>query len=245
MYQFKYNINDEVFFRFDKWLIENLHWAELPPSSKSVFPVIGVHCNRAGIAFPKEETIAILSGRTEKTCRGGINGLKDFPGFSFRHYITARGKRSRRFYLKLPSTDDKGRAFAFHRCIVDGGNWLLLKPTAQALYPVMRHFGFFDFRAYCDLYEIDCKPDNFDEVYKARGYDFCEAEVGIMAEHAGISTGSMAEALKNLQDCFLIEPMGAVEGVSGWRVFLRPAETFEPADLNRGVMERHRPRHSM
>jgi hypothetical protein len=240
MYQFSDSINYDVFFRFDKRLIRNMNWALLPSSSKAVFPVIGVHCNEAGNAFPTERTIAIMSGRSDKIVREGIKGLEDFPGFRVQHYITARGKRAKRFQLKLPPTEERGRAFPFHKSIIEGGNWSMLKPTAQALYPVMRSFGYFDFQTYCDLYDLEYEPGDFDEIYRERKCDFCEAEVGIMAKYAGISLRSISNALEDLQARNLIEAIGINdEGNFQWKVFLKPHRYFKRSFLNQKVMERY------
>jgi hypothetical protein len=81
MYKFKDEINYTNFFKFDKELVRSGKWANLRKASKSVYPVILVHCNARGTAFPGQETIAILSGRTEKTVREGIKGLEGFHDF--------------------------------------------------------------------------------------------------------------------------------------------------------------------
>jgi hypothetical protein len=54
-YQFKDEINETNFFWWDKKLIADKVWSELPPASKSVFPVIACHCNKRGVAFPVKE----------------------------------------------------------------------------------------------------------------------------------------------------------------------------------------------
>ena len=133
MYQFREKINYQQFFRFDKKLVENMNWALLPKSSKAVFPVIACHCNDKGESFPSERTIAIMSGRTDKTVRDGIKGLETFPGFKFTFYVTSRGRRAKRFYINQPSTDIKGRIFPFHKCIIEGGN--VIATTIAPEYP--------------------------------------------------------------------------------------------------------------
>ena len=90
-------IDLDHFFRFDKRWIESMNWARLPKSSKSILPVIGMHCNEKGLSFPGERTIAILAGLTEKTVREGIRGLKGFPGFEISHFATENGKRAKNF----------------------------------------------------------------------------------------------------------------------------------------------------
>ena len=149
MYQFKEVINQINFFWWDKKLIKNKNWAELSKASKAVFPVIACHCNKKGIAFPSEETISALCGRTEKTVREGVKGLLGFPNFKWNHYITSRGHHSKEFHLRIPNPGEKGRCFPFYKWIIESGIWQNLKPTAQALYPVMRNFAFFDIENSC------------------------------------------------------------------------------------------------
>ena len=141
MYQFSDDINRDVFFRFDKRWVENMNWALLPNSSQSILPIIASHCNESGGSFPSERTLAILSGRSDKTVRGGIQGLSGFPGFEVNSYITKRGRRAKKFRMTFPPKREKGRCFFFYKQIIEGGNWLKLKPASQALYPVMRHLG--------------------------------------------------------------------------------------------------------
>ena len=83
MFQFEELINRGLFFRFDKKWVEHMNWAALPKPSKGILPVIASHCNETGESFPSEETIAGLSGWTEKKVREGIQGLVGFPGFQF------------------------------------------------------------------------------------------------------------------------------------------------------------------
>ena len=190
MYQFKEGMNTRQHFWFDKKLIENMNWAMLPKSSKAVYPVIASYCNRAGIAFPGEEAIAALCGRTEKVVREGIRGLDGFPGFDFEYYTTKRGRRAKRYLLSFPRRE-KGRSFPFHKEIIEGGNWSLLKPTAMALYPVMRHFG------YCDD-EQEPTDDSIFIDFIGRDCDFCRAETNLLAKYSGISRSSISEALNSL-----------------------------------------------
>jgi hypothetical protein len=144
MYQFKEEINSRQFFWWHKKLIKNMNWALLPKSSKAVFPVIACHANEKGEAFPSEQTIAILGGVSDKIAREGIRGLEEFPGFKLNYYISKRGKRAKKYSLKLLSNDDRGSAFPFFKFILEAGIWREMIPSAKALYPVMRFFGFFD-----------------------------------------------------------------------------------------------------
>ena len=72
-----------------------------------------------------------------------------------------------------------------------------MRPSAKALYPVMRYFGYFSIDDYAELeYGEPCDED-FKEVYPYREFDFCEAEIGILAKYAGIHRNSIKSALKN------------------------------------------------
>ena len=143
MYQFNDNYNEKARFWFEKKLIDNKNWALLPKSSKAILPVIACHVNKQGIAFPSEQTIAILSGVSDKVVRQGIRSLEGFPSFKWNPYLTKRGKWSKNFHLKLP-VQNRGHAFPFHRVLLEYGIWRELIPTAKAIYPVMRYFSFFD-----------------------------------------------------------------------------------------------------
>lgn len=189
----------------------------------STIAVIVCHRNTQGVAFPGEQTIAILSGRTEKTVRQGIRGLEGFPGITIDNYVTKRGQRSKKFcILKPPQVP--GRAFPFHRQILESGNWLHLLPSAQALYPVMRCFSFFDYDVsqlyLCQEDDNEMYGAEFNEIYQSRQWDFCEAEKSVLAKYAGITPKSMYQALSSLETNFLIEPY-ADEYHNGWKVTLQ------------------------
>jgi hypothetical protein len=240
VYQFKEPLNREQFFWWEKKLIENKNWALLPKPAKAIFPVIAAHADEQGRAFPGERTIAILSGRTDKMVREGIRQLQDFPPVQVNPYVTKNGRRAKRFHVKLPKQPDRGTAFPFHRMIIEGGNWSLLKPTARALYPVMRYFGFFDIDLYMDIDDPngDVEAMDFEEVYKGRDCDYCEAEKGIMLDLSGISRRSMAEALQDLENHHLIQPIPPNEmGISGWKVFLHAPMYYKRAYLNQRSRE--------
>ena len=227
MYQFKEDFNGNQHFWFDKKLIENMNWAMLPKASKAVFPVIACHCNSKGLSFPGERTIAIMAGRSDKVVREGIRGLVGFPGFKIGFFTTRRGRKAKRFHLKMPPKE-KGRSFPFHKQIIEGGNWSQLKPSAAALYPVMRYYGYFDELTY-DVTVFE----NY--TFTERTHDFCEAETLLMAKYAGITRNSIHQALANLQDCCLIEPVDRGNGRE-WKVFLRPPKYYKRDYLNEKTM---------
>ena len=216
MYHFTDDLNLNQHFWFDKKLIENMNWAMLPKASKSVFPVIACHRNKRGLSFPGEQTISALSGRTEKIVREGIRGLAGFPNFKMNYYTTKHGRRSKRFFLKTPPFE-KGRSFPFHKIIILGGNWSMLKPSATAIYPVMRYFGYFD--------EPDEDVEFDDETFSGRTHDFCQAQTSLLAKYAGIARRSVFIAMDNLQEHYLIERSDRGNELE-WKVFFATAETL-------------------
>jgi hypothetical protein len=185
--------------------------------------------NEKGEAFPSEQTIAILSGLTDKVVREGIRGLDGFPGFSFEQYVTRHGRRSNKFKLEMLRNSERGAGFPFFRYGLEAGCWREAKPAAKALYPVMRLFAFFDLETCADE---DDELGEFHEVYANREFDLCEAEIPIMATFAGITRQSVYSALADLQRCCLVEQIdGRI-----WKVFLRSnGEIFKRDYLNECV----------
>jgi hypothetical protein len=236
MFHFPDEVDWKWFFRFDKRWIENMNWASISAAAKSVLPVIACHCNERGAAFPAEETISGLSGRTEKTVRQGISDLKGFPGFDWEPYKTKREKQSKKFHLELPPKRERGRSIFFYRVIMDGGLWSKLKPTAQALYPAMR---------YSAIYvngqdEYSTEEGEFMDGYIKRKFEICDAEVGLLAHLAGIDRRSVKDAMQSLQANFLLEPYDD----SGWatdgtprKVFILPAKIYLPSYLNQNLQK--------
>ncbi|MFC1798351.1 hypothetical protein ACFLZL_00905 [Thermodesulfobacteriota bacterium] len=239
MYQFDDDFNHKARFWFRKKLIKNMNWALLPKASKAIFPVIACHVNEHGIAFPSEQTIAILSGLTEKIVRNGIKGLEHFPSFEWKHYLTKRGRRSKKFCVKLPVENHRGKAFPFFRVVLEYGLWMKLSPTAKALYPVMRHFGFFEIDKYAEAENLEIDVNDFDAVFPERPYDFCEAEFGVLAEFSGINRRSLPAAINSLEKNYLVETLSEDYG---WKVFLKSKDDtyFNRDYLNQMIMKKYR-----
>jgi biotin operon repressor len=232
MYQFKEGY-DPGFFWFDKKLIENGNWAMLPKASKAVYPVICCfRNNKSGEAFPCEQTIAILSGRSDKIVRKGIRGLEEFPGVEIKKYLTRSGKKGKKFIIENPP-EERGRSFIFHSEIMTGGVWLHLSSCAQALYPVMRHYAQYDY----DL--GDGGEESAGDAFSRRRHDICGAEIGVMAEAAGIARRRVKGAIDELQaiGC-LVEPLE--DDYYGWKVLLQPSSLYKVGHLNKLVMRKYR-----
>lgn len=247
MYTFKDDVNDGLFFQMQKEWFESRRWASLSAASKAVLPVIGVHCDEKGLAFPGERTIAILAGRSDKIVRQGIKELTAIPGFTVEEYITSRGKFGKRFHLVLPDPSRKRTTFPFYKAVIEGGTWRQLKPSAQAVYPVLRFFARFKHEAYAEI--DDSYPGNDQGAasdallkhFQGRNYDLCEAEVRVLVEYTGINRRSIQEAFRSLEDNGLVEVVTLHEfGFKGWKVYRRPAFYPDPEDLNRQVRNSYR-----
>lgn len=211
-----------------------MNWHRLSPAAKAVFPVIACHCNKDGESFPGEEVIAALAGLTAKSVRKGIRDLEGFPGFTFEYYRTRTGRKGKKFQIEFPPREP-GRAFFFFRQILDGGNWGELKPAAKALYPVMRYFSRYD------VYEDDRLEDedltlDVPEHYADREYEICIASVEQMSLHAKINRHTVSDALKSLQDNFLIAPH--TTGEKAWKVIIKPQTWWKASYLNKKLKTR-------
>lgn len=245
MYKFRDEINYINFFKFDRELVRSGKWANLPKASKSVYPVILAHCNARGTAFPGQETIAILSGRTEKTVREGIKGLQEFPGFKAYKILTGRGHLSYRYKIDI-TPDGKGRSFSLYKCLFESGYWSELSPCAHSLYIVMRTFAFFDGYLFCELenldeyegYEVSELIEN--GIYQEREYDFVNADMDLLADYAGISSDrGFTDALNSLEENHLIEPTDSIDGFNTWKIYRIPQFYIRRAWLNESVKKRY------
>jgi hypothetical protein len=214
-------INRDNFFRFDKNMIKNKIWCTLPTASKAVYPAIGVFCNQAGVAFPSEMTLAACCGLTPKSVRNGVRSLEGVPGFTADYYVNSRGQRAHKYHL-APTPQTGGRAFPFFRKIIDGGNWSQTSEAGKALYPVMRHFGFYE------LYSNDNSTGDFIEDFKDRDFEFCDADKKVLQEFSGLSLKSVYNGLKSLADTCLIESEGDM-----WKIFVRPDISYKRDFLNK------------
>lgn len=222
MFQYQEKIDYQLLFRFDGRLIENMNWAMLEKSGKAVFPVIASHANKNGVAYPGEQTIAILAGLSTKHARQGINALQSLPDVEVVKYRTRRGKAKRFEFNK--GAAGKGD-FPFHKCIMETGMWSQLKPTAKALYPVIRYLSWFDLDLYRSLSDEEEFMAEGREDYSERRFEFCNAPKGEMAKLAGIHRDSIRAALSNLEENYLLK-QDSLDGELIHIVYLKPNGTF-------------------
>jgi hypothetical protein len=198
----KNNKSRLILFKWDNNLIKKKRWAILSSASKAIFPVIAVHKDKRGECWPSQQKIAALSGCTEKTVREGIKGLEEVR-FSGIKIIKSKkyGMRwpGNHYSLDFPRVGKRGY-FPFHKSLIESTKWSQLKPSAKALYPVMRCFG------YNDSYGRNYRP-----------HDYCDRKKGYLAEFAGINRKSIPTALESLLTVGLIKP---VERHAAWKVFI-------------------------
>ena len=198
MYQFEDQINWDSFFVFDREWIKNMSWAGFSTGSKTVYPVVACHCSEKDLASPSERRIAILSDRFDKVVRKGIKDLDGFPGFKI-------------------DIEKGSETFSFYCCIIYGGNWSQLTPSACALYPVMRCFGTVGMEA------------------ERSEFDFCKTDPDILTEHAGISQRSISAALNSLKVARLVEEIS--RGTR--KVFSISPQYVKRAVSNKQILDRY------
>ena len=217
LYEFNETFNTKALFWFRKFLIKDYHWAELPPSAKSVFPVIASYCNKKGKAWPSDITIGILCGRSACSVKKGTLSMAELCSDHFEMKKTKKGKKI--YFLNLPSENIYNETFPFFQYVLESGAWRQLKPTAQALYPVMRCLAYFLKDLYKHLEGLEGLEDDEKITFAKRKYEFLKTSDYTkkqLAEYAGISQNSMSEALQELERNWLIE---SVDG--GWKIYLK------------------------
>jgi hypothetical protein len=233
-YRFPETFDYDLFFKVKADMItaSNSLWARLPLSSKSVYPVIGCHCNAKGEAWPSIQTIADLAGITRKTAGEGIKGLMKLPWFTIKSRITKRGLRSKKYIIE----QDRRPMFPFHKTIIESGAWRMLSmegksKAAHAVYCVCRSFGFMDYDYYNDVEDTDYPENEFwTEVYPGREYDFMQAEIDIIATKAGVYVPTVEKAIQALIDNYLMEYDDRAEC---YRIYLYPQKQYSAEYLNK------------
>lgn len=230
-------VNTKHFFRFEKDIIRSGIWAGLPTASKAIFPVIGVHANSEGVAWPSQETIARMAGITPKTVRSGISAMKDFDKIKLSSYINKRGRKSYRYKIDLP-TIGKGSDFRFYRSLVESGFWASLTPGEQAVYPVLRTYAYFEpepYLHYCDEIGIEV-PEGItygefinEGHYESRQFEIATPEIDVIAEIAGVCTSTARSAICKLESKKMVyvytednDHIYEYEKTREYLVFIRP-----------------------
>ncbi|MFH1759867.1 MAG: hypothetical protein ABIA63_02075 [bacterium] len=161
-----------------------------------------------------------------------------YPGFTIDRYVTGRGHRAIKYKIDIPP-DEKGRFFPFYKCVVEGGNWRQLRSGAQALYPVIKTFSFFNSEEYCDRENLDYGYDMREMIengdFQKREYDFCDADLKVLAEYSGIGIKTTERALDGLESAHLIKQTDPIGETDTWKVFLTPTHRFKTDWLNKNI----------
>ena len=236
IFEFKEDLRSELFIRVPRFYIEKKFWANLPSSSKAIYPIIFKHSNADGVSFPSQLTIAILAGVTEKTVRDGLAGLEGFPEYKRTRYYTNRGHIAYKYAI-TPSSKNR-RLFSVSHAFFNGGNWSLLTPTAKSIYFTLKHYSWWDWLIYSELDEGANLfiPEN---PYIYREFDFLDADCEIIAEMSGITKKSLREAYQSLIKNYFIEYIGKVDGRDTWKLFVQPSTTYKPNWLNDKLKKRY------
>lgn len=213
-------------FVMDREKVLSGQWSMLPTAAKSILPVLCYHRNKkTGIAFPSEQTIAIMAGITEKTVRAGLKALVDDDWMKVTRFKTKYGNISNEYCIKI--NQDRGQYILLRKSIIEGGNWYNLKPTARALYIALLCNGEFEYQnSNSEEYDYD---DN-DNAYASREWEFCHKSIYDMARMAGISTDSIESALKSLKHCELIK-----KEQDSLQVFITPKMNFKQEYMNNKI----------
>jgi len=237
-YKFPEKINYENFFKFRKDFVTagNSLWRGLPLSTKSIYPVIGCHTNKDGVAFPSQQTIADLCGCTAKTVREGIQGLLKIPWVELKTRITARGSRQKVY--KIKPGDEGTKYFSFFKFILESGIWRELSiqhksKAAHAVYCSCMAYAVFDLDIYANLENIDDNPNEFwPEGYSDRKYDFLYADLDVIAFKSGISLPTARKAIQALIDVELLEEIPDMEA-QVWKIYRQPPIYYKREYLNK------------
>jgi hypothetical protein len=117
-----------------------------------------------------------------------------------------------------------------------------LRPSAQALYPVLRTFAFFDPEAY------DGSPDDsWWKSYRNRKFDFVNMDFDVMAEYAGITERSLDSALNSLSEHDLLAEVDEATEYDldfysefpTWAVYVDPEYRYKRDYLNELTAKRY------
>jgi len=218
MFRWPDKVEWKGFYMLPKLWVKDHVWANLSPSGKAVFVVVARHADEKGECCPGEERIARMAGLTEKTTRQALNDCEDMDLLRIQRYTTARGQRAKRYKLNTA----QGKWIQMTHALTDSGVWQYLTPTARAVYVAMRHYGWWELDTYCDLIGEDIHPDDLKETYATRRFDICQADGGLLADFAGITTRSLHAAKVSLHKHHLIDNAGEHLADDGILVYLRP-----------------------
>lgn len=232
MYKFNEELHSELFMKIPKIYFSSGAWAGLNSAGKAIYPVILKFANKNGLSYPSQETIGIVSGIAQKTVRTGIESLLKFPNFSLNKRLTNRGHYLCHYRIKPAYRVDSKTIFINH-AFFNGGNWQQLSSIGKAVYPVLKHFSWWNPELYGDLQNEYIAPIETLDTYKYREFDFAFPEYQAIAELSGVNIRSIPSAMKSLADCEFIEKTDPVDGHMTFKLFVEPPHTFPIKHLNK------------
>ena len=237
-FQWPETVDNGLFFRMRRDIIDDLLWAGLPTASQAVYPTLLTFVSRHGLAYPSLRTLAIMSGVTEKTAGNGIRNLEGIPGFTKYLEYNRRGHPSYQYEIKEPLADSD-HSIIFRHAYFDGGNWCQVSPTGKAVFPVLKHLAWWKFYEYCELEDIEFREMEMINVFKDRDYDFMDAAEEHICQLAGICRRSLPGAFASLTENYLTEPLETEEGAKLWKVFTVPQMYYKRDMLNEQTKNRY------
>jgi hypothetical protein len=100
----------------------------------------------------------------------------------------------------------------------------------------MKHFSGLDYFEVEDDQNIVGHEDNY---YAIREYDYCDADMVVLAEYAGISRSSAYDAIGSLENNSLIERTRPLNNNPTWKVYVTPPKYFKREYLNEKIAKRY------
>jgi hypothetical protein len=210
-YKFKSDLHTNLFMKIPIILFEDGHWANLPPASKEVCPVI---------------------------CKFVDEALKGFPGFEKKSYSTKRLNRAYRYEIE-PAPRENKLSISINHSFFNGGNWTHLIPTAKAVYPILKLAAWWEFNDYDDYEQTGMALHEHNDVYLTRDYDFVTADEDIVADLAGVSRRSLHSAYASLVEKDFLKFLDLHEGLKRWKIFTKPPLVYQVEYLNETVEKRY------
>lgn len=218
-----------------EWIIKDNNPAfwRCPTAAQAVFPVLMRFMDEKHYSFPSEDVISRICGRDPKTVRAGLEYLKAH-GTKVEKVWNKKGHCFNRYLMPhwCYNANSRGKVFPFFHSVFDGGNWRVLSSAGQALYPVMRcfgHFNYYDDDGSNEVFSTDGKND-----YIKREYDNYEFDILSLMEFSGMSRNSVKSGVRDLEDAGLAKITDEHEnGHQLIKVFLRPTGHYKLEDLNK------------
>lgn len=244
MYTFKEDIDNRGCLFISKKIIIDGTWAKLSLAGKTVLPVIIKYRNEKGIAFPSQETIAILAGVSEKTVSCGIKNIEKITNISAKRYWTTKGNISYKYFIPSSITKSEAR-IRINNTLFGTGCWRMLSSSGKALYIVLRTIADCDESDYEEKKGLDDSENNmsdrFKKWYGQREYDIVAfTSKKQLAELSGISRPSINKAVESLRETGLLEDMDEDEGMDNCfdetfhiqKIYINPEYGYDQSFLN-------------